>query len=114
MYGGQACQEIQQLVNSCKDCLESRPTQRKEPLLTTSLPDRPCERIGADICEVNKQHYLVVVDYFSRYIDIAHIKDLSVETTHACLKNIFAQWGCTNILFTDKGPQFSASAFKDF
>uniref|UniRef100_A0A9J8CHS5 Gypsy retrotransposon integrase-like protein 1 n=1 Tax=Cyprinus carpio carpio TaxID=630221 RepID=A0A9J8CHS5_CYPCA len=107
-------QEIQQLVNSCKDCLESRPTQRKEPLLTTPLPDRPWERIGADICEVNKQHYLVVVDYFSRYTDIAHLQNLSGETTRACLKNMFARWGCPNILFTDNGPQFSGSAFKDF
>ncbi len=63
--------EIQQLINNCKDCLESRPTQRKEPFLTTPLPDRPWKRNGADICEVNKQHYLIVVDCFSRYIDIS-------------------------------------------
>ncbi len=106
--------EIQQLINNCKDCLESRPAQRKEPLLTTPLPDRPWERIGADICEVNKQHYLIVVDNFSRYIDIAHLQDLSGETTRACLKNMFARWGCPKFLFTDNGPQFSGRVFKDF
>ncbi len=106
--------EIQQLINNCKDCLESRPTQRKEPFITTPLPDRPWKRNGADICEVNKQHYLIVVDCFSRYIDIAHLQDLSGETTCACLQNMFARWGCPNFLFTDNGPQFSGRAFKDF
>ncbi len=105
---------IQQLVNNYKDCLESRPTQRKEPLLTTPLPDRPWEINGADICEVNKQHYLIVVDYFSRYINITHLQDLSGETTRACLKNMFARWGCPNILFTNNGPQFNGKAVKDF
>ncbi|XP_060723274.1 uncharacterized protein K02A2.6-like [Tachysurus vachellii] len=106
--------EIQSLINNCKDCLETRPTQKREPLLTTPLPNRPWEKIGADICEVDKQHYLIVVDYFSRYIDIAHLSDLSGKTTRACLQNMFARWGCPNVLFSDNGPQFSGRAFRDF
>jgi len=54
------------------------------------------------------------VDYFSRYFDIAHLQNLPGETTRACLKNMFARWGCPNVLLTDNGPQFSGSAFKDF
>lgn len=107
-------QDIQQIVSSCNDCRESRPTQRKEPLLTTPLPARPWERVGADICELNKQYYLVAIDYFSRYIEIAHLPNLSGETTRARLKCIFARWGCPSVLITDNGPQFSGRAFQQF
>lgn len=105
--------DIQQVVSSCRDCQESRPTQRKELLLTTPLPTRPWERVGPDICEY-KQYYLVAVDYFSRYLEIAHLPDLSGETTRSRLKCMFARWGCPNILITDNGPQFSGRAFQQF
>lgn len=68
--------ELQDLVTKCPECLPTRPTQRKEPLITTELPSRPWQKIAADICEYDKQHYLVVIDYFSRYLEIAHLPDL--------------------------------------
>uniref|UniRef100_A0A665UM21 Gypsy retrotransposon integrase-like protein 1 n=1 Tax=Echeneis naucrates TaxID=173247 RepID=A0A665UM21_ECHNA len=106
--------DIQEIVSTCKHCQESKPTQKREPLITTPLPNRPWERVAADICELNTQHYLVVVDYFSRYIEIAYLKDMSSETTRAKLKNIFSRWGCPNELITDNGPQFSGRAFMQF
>lgn len=106
--------EIKQMVSTCTHCQESRPSQKREPLLTTLLPSRPWERVAADICELNKQNYLVVVDYFSRYIELAHLKNMSSETTVANLKNICARWGCPNELVTDNGPQFSGRTFMQF
>ncbi len=106
--------DIQEIVSTCKHCQESRPTQRREPLITTPLPSCPWERVAADICELNKQNYLVVVDYFSRNIETAYLKDMSGETTRAKLKNIFARWGCPNKLITDSGPKFSGRAFRQF
>ena len=82
--------------------------------MTTPLPNRPWERVGADICEIHKQHSLVAVDYFSRYIEIAHLLDLSGETTRSGLKNMFAKWSWPTILITDNGPQFSGQAFQQF
>lgn len=106
--------DIQGIVSTCKHCQESRPTQKREPLITTPLPSRPWESVAADICELNKQNYLIVVDYFSRYIEIAYLKDMSSETIRAKLKNIFARWGCPDELITDNGPQFSGRAFAQF
>ncbi|KAJ8009583.1 hypothetical protein DPEC_G00090380 [Dallia pectoralis] len=72
--------QIQKRVETCKECQVTKPSQRKEPLITTPLPSRPWEKIAADICEVNKKNYLVVVDYFSRYLEIAHLPDMSSKT----------------------------------
>ena len=38
-----------------------------------------------------RENFLVVVDYFSRYIEIAHLTNMSAVTTIASLKTIFAR-----------------------
>ncbi|XP_042345404.1 uncharacterized protein K02A2.6-like [Plectropomus leopardus] len=106
--------EIQELVTKCPECMQTRPTQRKEPLMTTPLPQRPWQKIGADICEYAKKNYLIVIDYFSRYLEIAHLPDMTSGTTCARLKNIFARWGCPDELHTDNGRQFSSKEFQSF
>ena len=68
-------------------------TQRREPLICTPLPGRPWEKVAADICQWKKDNFLVVVDYFSRYIEIAHLTNMLAATTIASLRNIFARWG---------------------
>lgn len=60
--------ELQDLVAKCPECMQRRPMQRKEPLMTTPLPLGPWQKIGADIREYKKQNNLIVVDYFSRYV----------------------------------------------
>ena len=55
-----------------------------------------------------------MVDYFSRYIEIAHLTNVLAATTIASLKNIFAGWGCPKERITDNGPQFSGTVFAQF
>ena len=55
-----------------------------------------------------------MVDYFSRYIEIAHLTNMSAATTIASLKNIFARWGRPKELITDNGPQFAGTVFAQF
>ncbi|KAI2644440.1 Retrovirus-related Pol polyprotein from transposon opus [Labeo rohita] len=106
--------EIQVFTENCTYCQTQKPAQRREPLMTTPLPEAPWVRIAADICEVGKRNYLVVVDYFSRFIDIAYLPDMSGKTVTLRLSNMFARWGCPDTLVTDNGPQFSGQHFQNF
>uniref|UniRef100_A0A8C1MGR5 Gypsy retrotransposon integrase-like protein 1 n=1 Tax=Cyprinus carpio TaxID=7962 RepID=A0A8C1MGR5_CYPCA len=106
--------EIQVSIENCAFCRINKPAQHREPLMNTPLPDAPWVRIAADICEVNKTNYLVVVDYFSRFIDIAYLPDMSGKTVVLRLSNMFARWGCPDTLVTDNGPQFVGQQFQDF
>ena len=47
----------------------------------------------------------MVVDYYSRYIEIANLPTLSTSTTVERLKVIFVRFGVPEILVTDNGPQ---------
>lgn len=62
---------INQLVENCSTSSQHR-AEHREPLLTTSVPERPWQRVGTDLFFWEKNTYLLVVDYFSRYIEVAY------------------------------------------
>ena len=62
-------QEIEEIVKSCSICQKKTPPAR-EPLLQSSLPDFPWERIAIDLFELDGTTYLLLVDYYSRYIEV--------------------------------------------
>ncbi|KAK3511266.1 hypothetical protein QTP70_034683, partial [Hemibagrus guttatus] len=51
--------DVKKLVSSCKHCNIHRPSQNREPLLTTPLPDLPWQKFAADLCEHKGHHYLI-------------------------------------------------------
>ena len=55
---------------------------------------------------------LVVTDYYSRYLEIAYLPNLSCGTVVAKLKSIFAIWWIPEILISGNCPPFSAAAFE--
>ena len=103
--------DIEETVATCPHCLTQRPNQRKEPLMPTPLPDRPWQSVGADICALEGRHFLIVVDYYSRYIDIAHLSSMTSSQVIGKLKNIFARWGIPEEVVSDNGTQFSSDEY---
>ncbi|KAL7846655.1 hypothetical protein SRHO_G00216350 [Serrasalmus rhombeus] len=55
--------DVKKLVTSCKHCNIYRPSQSREPLISTPLPDLPWQKLAADLCEFKGRHYLIVIDY---------------------------------------------------
>lgn len=56
------------------------------------MPDRPWQKVAADLCELKGRHFLVVVDYFSRFIEIAYLDTLASATVIGKMKGILAHW----------------------
>jgi transposase InsO family protein len=106
--------DIERIVQSCEFCREHRPNQKSEPLKPTALPDRPWQRIAADLCEVNGTQYLIVMDYYSRYLEIAHLETITSAQVIGKLKNMFAHWGVPEVLVSDNGGQFKSDLFDTF
>ena len=106
--------EIKDMVSRCKFCIEKRPTQTREPLIPSTLPNKPFEKIGADLCEFKGQQFLVMVDYYSRYIDLCYLPKAKSFDVICRMKNTFSHHGIPNIVVTDGGPQFTSHEFKKF
>ena len=105
--------DIKHVVGACEHCRVHKPSQQREPPMTTLLPTRPWQRVAVDLCLPQGNDYTVVVDYYSRWIEILRLS----YTNAACiakLKDIIARLGISNELVSDNAPQFSSSEFKSF
>ena len=106
--------DIAKKADQCDFCRMHRPTHRRELLKPTVLPNRPWQKISADLCEIKDKRYLVVIDYFSRYIEIVFLTRITSDQVIGKLKNIFARWGIPEQIVTDSGTQFTSATFKKF
>ena len=92
--------------------------QNTEPLIPTTLPQYLWQRIVTELFEWKGHAYLLVVDYYSRFIKVAkHLHSKSGTTSAEVvrhLKSIMAHHGIPAKLISDNGPQFSAGVFGEF
>ena len=105
--------QIKQMVQQCSVCAKAA-SQRKEPLVTTPLPDYPWHVVGFDLFELNRDHYLVAVDYFSRYPEVIKLSTTTSTAVIAALKSIFSRHGILEVVRSDNGPQYASQEFSTF
>ena len=97
--------EVEHFIKACPECQKAAVPSR-EPLLPSALPDHPWEKVAADLFELGKATYLLVVDYFSRYVEVQELSTTTASKVIAILKTIFARYGVPSQFVSDNGPQF--------
>lgn len=105
--------DIRDVVRNCATCAEHRLIP-KEPLCSTPFPLRPWWRLGADLCEFNGRHFLVLIDYYSRYIVAEELVDTLAATVVARLHTVFCLFGVPHTIVTDNGSQFVSDEYRSF
>ena len=60
---------------------------------------------ASDIFAFEGHHYLVLVDYYSKYIEVTKLNDLTSQDTIEALKEHFSRHGIPAKLVTDGGVQ---------
>jgi hypothetical protein len=104
---------IRDVVKTCEICAADRKVA-PEPLMSTEMPERPWWRVACDLFEHKAQQYIVVVDYYSRYIDARKLDNATSETVMSYLLDIFSILGIPHTLVSDNGPQFVSEEFSNF
>ena len=105
--------QIEDLVKQCRKCTERR-VNKKDPMIPSIIPDRPWQVIGSDICYVTKRPYLIVADYFSKFIEVNYLASLASSETIRALKSVFARYGIPEVVRSDNGPQYDSAEFAKF
>ena len=57
---------------------------------------------------------LVIIDYFSRWLEILHLPSTDSETVIDRFRSVFLRFGIPVIVISDNGPQYTARAFQTF
>ncbi|XP_015779104.1 PREDICTED: uncharacterized protein K02A2.6-like [Acropora digitifera] len=118
--------EIQDLVQQCRTCALHR-DNKPEPLIATPLPDRPWQIVATDLFQMRGMDYLIVIDYYSRYVEVAAMTKTTksseviamTKTTKSsevirALRSIFARHGIPEQVRSDNGPQYDSAEFSHF
>ena len=106
--------DIEDWVQRCTACLATKPNQKREPLLPHKVPDGPWQKIGADFFDFEGKKFLLVIDYFSKFIFVEKVTTTTAQSTINQFRNIFATEGAPQVLITDNGPPFNSSEFRRF
>ena len=81
----------------------------------TEFPERPWSRVGADFFFHKGSTYLLMIDYYSRDVEICQVtKKVDTGETISKMHKVFSRQGIPDILFSDNGPQFLLCEFKQF
>lgn len=101
------------MIEKCDVCSHER-VNFKEKMMSTEFPPRPWSTVGADLFQIDNKQYLVIVDYFSRYFEVAKLTSTTSEAVIDHIKSIFARHVKHEVVLSDNGPQFASEIFRQF
>ena len=105
--------QLENLVNNCSICCKFQ-NQPAEPLIPSRLPTLPWQKVATDLFKWKGSTYLLVVDYFSKFIEISKLRNETSEEVICHLKSIFARHSIPQQVFSDNSPQYSSTEFSNF
>ena len=105
--------DLEKVVRSCSECAKNNPP-RPEPLLSTPLPILPWQRVGTDLLEWKGANYILLVDYFSRWIEISKLQNTTSSCMIGQMQSIFARYGIPETIISDNEPQYNSELFSEF
>ncbi|BES87348.1 Hypothetical protein NTJ_00154 [Nesidiocoris tenuis] len=106
-------QDIDRKVRDCFICAQHQRTM-SEPLIPTEFPSLPWSMIGADFLKAKGENYLIIQDYFSRFLLIHRVSSNNATTTIKVLKQVFSYHGVRHRFRSDNGAPFNSYEFKKF
>ena len=104
---------ICEAVEKCGIC-QSTSRAAKAAGKISEVPPHAWHTLGTNLFYWNRMDFLVVGDYFTKFLIMRKIPNTS---THAVIKElgmIFTEFGCPFILKSDNGPCYSSRGFHNF
>jgi len=115
-YWRNMMKDIRNWVRTCVKCVQHKKYQpHQHGLLEPIKSNYPFHKVGCDIAGPFKRsvggnkYILVLIDYFTNWIEAVPLKSLSAEdTTKAFFKALISRHGCPEVLIIDNGTNFKA------
>ena len=115
---------IKEAAAKCEVCAEYQTANPQQPMQTHKIPERPWSRfkiperpwsrLGADLFTLHSKDYVVLVDYYSDFVEVSPLKDTNSTAVIKFMKGQFSRHGIPDVLISDNGPQFTSREFSEF
>jgi transposase InsO family protein len=107
--------DAERVCKSCHGCQMVGPYSAPEPMRVTP-PTGPWQDLAVDLLGPlpNGEHILVVVDYYSRYYEVALMRNPTSEKVINAMLPMIARHGNPFSVKSDNGSQFRSEQFEDF
>ena len=106
--------QIEKMVNRCRECLKHKPSKPKEPLKPHPIPSRPWEKVGSDLFQLAGTIYIVITDYYSLWPEVYELKEAKSRQVIQVMKDVFSRHGIPTEVISDNGSQYKSREFKNF
>lgn len=108
--------EVEEFVKKCKGCTLVSAPSAPEPMQRTKLSSEAWQHIAIDFLgPLPSGHYLfVIVDYYSRFIEIEIMTKIDSIEAIKRLKVIFARFDNPLSITADNGGQFISAEFENY
>lgn len=105
--------DAEEKSKSCFECALVSAPNPPVPMKTRELPDGPWRDLAADFTSASSfgKELLVIVDYYSRYVDIKIQSGLTAGETNKSFLQTFSVFGFPRSITCDNGQPFSSAEF---
>lgn len=109
--------DVEKCCKSCYGCqITSQHGEIPEPMTRHELPNQAWEHLSCDFLGPlpSGENLLVVVDYYSRWIEVFIMKSTTSEKIIKCLDSLFCTHGIPLSLQTDNAQNFNSKELNDY
>jgi len=102
--------DVEVMISKCLICCKHK-QQNVEPLKSTPFPEYPWQKVATDLFEWKKTTYVLVVAYYSWYIEVCSFRGTTSASIIHKLKIIFARHDIPESLMSPNSPHKSFPTF---
>ncbi|XP_062699441.1 uncharacterized protein K02A2.6-like [Aedes albopictus] len=107
--------DVEDYVKACVICHQMTAISKKAPYSRWIPTTKPFSRIHADFFHFDRKVFLVVVDSFTKWIELEYMRyGTDCNKVLKVLLGIFARFGLPDVVVTDGGPPFNSDKFVTF
>ena len=106
--------DIQEAVEKCSLCQEQQNVLMTNQRYVSEVPPHPWHTLGSDLFYHKRLDFLVVVDYFSKFLIVRKIPNSTSSAIIKELDSIFSEYGNPYLFRSDNGPCYTSVEFKIF
>ena len=96
--------QIEDKIARCAVCQSFHNSPQTEPLKPHEIPNVLYHKVGVDFFHCQQATYLLIVVYYSKFLEIVEVETATTKDTIEVLKQMIGRHRIPHIVVSDKGP----------